>query len=216
MKHRPHLWIERPWAGAKLDLLDDASRHLTKVLRFPVGEAVTYTDGEGISGTGTWTGSAIERGEEVEIQRQVPLVTLAVAAPRSKDRQRFIVEKAQELGVERLVWLSTDYGQGRPISEAKMSAWARGALEQSRGAWLTELDRDVSLSELPDAIVLDADARDSLASLPIGPDVTLAIGPEGGFSSAELESASVLASLPTNILRTDTAAIVAVTTVLLP
>lgn len=216
MKHRPHLWIERPWAGAKLDVPDDVSRHLTKVLRFPAGDAVTYTDGEGVSGTGTWTGSSVERGEEAEVRRQVPLITLAVAAPRSKDRQRFIVEKAQELGVKRLVWLSTDHGEGRPASEAKKSAWARGALEQSRGAWLLEFDRDVSLSELPAAIVLDAGATDTLAAVDFGSKATLAIGPEGGFSESELTSATTLASLPTNVLRTDTAAIVAVATVLLP
>ncbi|MEN8041712.1 MAG: 16S rRNA (uracil(1498)-N(3))-methyltransferase [Actinomycetota bacterium] len=44
--------------------------------------------------------------------------------------------------------------------------------------------------------------------------MTLAIGPEGGFTDRELESANQMASLPTNILRTDTAAIVAVATVL--
>jgi 16S rRNA (uracil1498-N3)-methyltransferase len=214
MKHQPHLWIEVPWAEHELGVSEEASRHLTRVLRFRGGERVSYTDGVGSIGTGVWDGSAIERGEEFKVERPRTLITLAVAAPKSKDRQRSIVEKAQELGVARLVWLRTEYGQGRPASDAKMSAWALGSLEQSRGSWLLELDRDAVLSEFPGAIVLDAGGTEALSTLAIGSTVTLAIGPEGGFSTHELESAAVTASIPANILRTDTAAIVAVATVL--
>jgi 16S rRNA (uracil1498-N3)-methyltransferase len=214
MKHRPHLLIENPWSGHDLAVPAETSRHLNKVLRFPMGGTLTYTDGEGSRGVGAWTGSHVERGHEEGVDRRQPVVTLAVAPPKSKDRQRSIVEKAQELDVERLVWLTTDHGQGRPANETKMSAWVRGALEQSRGAWLMEVERGATLADIPDAIVLDADAPTMLGAVDAQPEVTLAIGPEGGFSQAELNSASKLASLPANVLRTDTAAIVAVATVL--
>jgi 16S rRNA (uracil1498-N3)-methyltransferase len=210
MRHQPHLWIERPWAEASLAVSDATSRHLSRVLRFSGGEAVNYTDGVGGLGIGEWSGTAIERGTESKVERPPVLVTLAVGSPKSKDRQRSIVEKAQELGVQRLVWLSTEYGQGRPASDQKMSAWARGSLEQSRGAWLLDIQRDVLLSSLAEPIVLDVDGVQSLASINVSSAVTLAIGSEGGFSATELASAGVTAFLPTNILRTDTAAIVAV------
>ena len=214
MRHRPHLWIEGPWTEADLAVADATSDHLRRVLRFSGGEAVSYTDGAGGFGIGEWNGMAIVRGTESEVERPPLLVTLAVGPPKAKDRQRFIVEKAQELGVQRLVWLSTDYGQGRPASDKKMSAWARGSLEQSRGAWLLEIERDALLSSLHAPIMLDVDGAQSLASIDVSSAVTLAIGPEGGFSASELASDGATAYLPTNILRTDTAAIVAVATVL--
>lgn len=214
MRHQPHLWIEGPWAEASLAVRDDTLRHLNRVLRFSGGEKVGYTDGVGTFGLGSWNGSAIERGEESNIQRPPLSVTLAVGAPKSKDRQRFIVEKAQELGVQRLAWLSTEYGQGRPASDEKMSAWAKGSLEQSRGAWLLDVERDVLLSSLSEPIILDIGGAQSLASVDIASAVTLAVGPEGGFSQRELEEAATTAFLPTNILRTDTAAIFAVATLL--
>ena len=214
MRHQPHLWIEGPWREVDLAVPDATSRHLSRVLRFTGGETVSYTNGAGAFGTGRWTGAAIERGTESTIERPQVLVTLAVGPPKSKDRQRSIVEKAQELGVQRLVWLSTEHGHSRPASEEKMGAWAKGALEQSRGAWLLDIDRDVPLSALSDPVLLDIDGVQSLGSIDISSAVTLAIGPEGGFSSSELQAAETTAFLPTNILRTDTAAIVAVATVL--
>jgi len=214
MRHQPHLWIEGPWEEADLVVPDATSRHLIRVLRFTAGETVSYTDGAGAFGAGRWTGTAIERGTESTIERPQVLITLAVGPPKSKDRQRSIVEKAQELGVRRLVWLSTDHRQGRPASDEKMSAWAKGALEQSRGAWLLDVESEVLLSSLAEPIVLDSEGAQSLASMEIGSAVTLAIGPEGGFSEPELATAQRTAFLPANILRTDTAAIVAVATVL--
>lgn len=214
MRHQPHLLIEGPWGDAVLAISDATKRHIDQVLHVSVGSPITYTDGAGTLGAGTWSNTGVARGAETKQDPQVPAVTLAVAPPKSKDRQRSIVEKAQELGVERLLWLETEHSQVRPVSAAKASAWVRGALEQSRGAWLMEIGSGFDLADLPNAVVLDAGAENGLSSVRLGATITLAIGPEGGFSPTELESASVVASLPANILRTDTAATVAVATVL--
>lgn len=209
MRHRPHLLVEGPWEQSELNVSAETSRHLSTVLRIEDGASVTYSNGGGRWGRGLWTGSRIERGNEENVRRSNPILTLAVAAPKPKDRQRFIVEKSQELGVKRLVWLATDHGEGRPVSDAKMQAWARGALEQSRGAWLMEIRTGVRLTGIPDAVLLDPESSVALASLDPGPAITVAVGPEGGFSPAEVGAAAVLASIPTNVLRTDTAAIAA-------
>ncbi len=208
MRHRPHLFVERPWSDDNLALPIESQRHLKRVLRYADGGQVTYTDGAGTHGEGTWTGSSIQRGPEIEAPRPLPDVQLAVAPPKSKDRQRFIVEKAQELGVQSLVWLLTDHGQAQPPSPERAAAWARNGLEQSRGAWLMDVAAD-PVGDLSAAVVLDADAPRSLAEMHLESSVTLAVGPEGGFSTAELDSAQTIASIPTNTLRTDTAAIVA-------
>jgi len=214
MRHRPHLLVDGLWDADDLEVAADTSHHLSKVLRLDKGTSVTYTNGQGAIGEGTWTGSHIERGVEEAVDRINPVVTLAVAPPKPRDRQRFIVEKSQELGVKDLVWLVTEHGEGRPAADAKVSAWARGALEQSRGAWLMEIRSGVHVADLADVVLLDAEAPLNLSLLDPGPDVTLAVGPEGGFSPREIDSATTSASIPTNVLRTDTAAIVAVATVL--
>lgn len=209
MRHQPHLLIEEPWIDAELAVTSETRRHLDRVLRTSVGAMLTYTDGVGTLGTGSWSGSAVVRGDESDVRPELPAVTLGVAVPKAKERQRFIVEKCQELGVSRLVWLKTEYGEGRMAAVTKMAAWARGALEQSRGAWLMEIVQNATLSDLDDPVILDVDAAQSLSALAIDNAITLAIGPEGGFSPTEIDTVPVRVSLGTNTLRTDTAAIAA-------
>ena len=148
MKHRPHLWVPRPWDTSTLPVGYETERHMTKVLRYPIGDPVTYTDGAGITGLGRWKGSAVERAEEATVPR-VRAVHLAVAPPKSRDRQRFIVEKLQELGAARLTWLTSDHGQGRRPKQQRCEAWVTSALEQSRGAWRMIVDDGSLASPAP-------------------------------------------------------------------
>jgi 16S rRNA U1498 N3-methylase RsmE len=131
-----------------------------------------------------------------------------VAPPKPKERQRFIVEKLQELEVDELVWLATAYGQARPPSHERSRAWAVGALEQSRGAYLMGCGNG-TLADLDRPIMArpGGSAPGDLFPLP-GP-VTVAIGPEGGFTDVEIEACPRSLSLGRTVLRTDTAAIAA-------
>lgn len=210
MRHIPHVLVAAPWEGDECPVPSATRRHLGTVLRLSSGAAITYTDGRGTVGEGLWDGSVIERGNERTVTSVVPIVTIAVAPPRSKDRQRFIVEKLQELAVQRLVWLSTAYGQVRPPGADKATAWATAALEQSRGAHLMEID-EAALGALDVDEVLWADGTgDPVGSLAGGEgSVTIAIGPEGGWSSGERALFANRVSLGPTVLRTETAAIVA-------
>src|ERR671910_356615 len=119
MKHIPHLVVGAPWDGGKLRLSVVQWRHITKVLRIKSGQPVTYTDGLGTIGKGILGPQMIERGEEATVERPTNL-TLAVAPPANKDRQRFLVEKLAELGIARLVWLETERGKERVANPAKV------------------------------------------------------------------------------------------------
>ncbi len=207
MKHVPHVVVAAPWPEGRLPLTVVQWRHLTKVLRRKQGESITYTDGLGTFGTGIMSHQEIERGEEVTRHRGHEL-TVAVAPPSNKDRQRFLVEKLAELGVARLIWLETRHGANRVSSSAKVFSWMLAAVEQSRGAWLMETSGELlELSDLDGRVVVCHPGGDET---PDGEVDVIVIGPEGGFAKDEVPPGYERWGLGENILRVETAAIASV------
>jgi RsmE family RNA methyltransferase len=185
-------------------------RHLSKVVRVSRGDKVTYTDGLGRVGSGRLGSQVIDRGEEQLVPRGVE-VTVAVAPPANKDRQRYLVEKLAELGVTRLRWLRTSQGAGRVATGAKQFSWVLAAVEQSRGAWLMETSDDmVTWEDLETPfVVCDPSGEPATPSV-----ATVAIGPEGGWADGEIPAGSAVWSLGRNVLRVETAAVVAAARIL--
>lgn len=206
MRHQPRLYLPSEWASGVIEADDRVRHHLTRVLRYREGAAVTYTDGAGTVGSGVWTGNVIERGPERSVTRPEPVITVAVAPPKSKDRQRFVVEKLQELGVDHVVWLATERTQTTPPRNERSFAWTVAALEQSRGAWLMDV-AETSIDDLDDAAVADPDGSLRPEDLRTRASITVAIGPEGGFTDAEISRFHDRVALGATVLRTETAAI---------
>jgi 16S rRNA (uracil1498-N3)-methyltransferase len=205
MKHVPHLVVPAPWEESRLGLSIIQWRHVSKVLRMKSGDELTYTDGLGTIGQGTLSHQALERGEERTVDRPSEL-TLAVAPPASKDRQRFLVEKLAELGVAKLIWIETRHGKNRVANPAKVFSWVLAAVEQSRGAYLMETSEDlVPLDQLEGDLVF---CHPGGSGQP-GPAKTVVIGPEGGFADDEIPPGATLLDLGPTILRVETAAIAA-------
>jgi 16S rRNA (uracil1498-N3)-methyltransferase len=169
------------------------------------GDEVTYTDGLGTVGKGVLGSQTIERGDEDRVDKPTR-ITVAVAPPANKDRQRFLVEKLAELGVERLIWLDTIHGKDRIAGEAKVVSWILAATEQSRGAWLMEVAGETQrVDELDPGWV----ACEPGGSREVPEATTVAIGPEGGFAEGELPANVRKWDLGPTVLRVETAAIVA-------
>jgi 16S rRNA (uracil1498-N3)-methyltransferase len=206
VRRPPHLYLPGPWSGDNIPLAEGQVHHLERSLRLIPGNEVTYTDGTDTVGTGVWRGATVERGNEHQEPTPGSRLVLAVAPPDERSRLRFLVEKAAELGVSRLVWLDTLHRQGRPPNSAKAEAWAIGALEQSRGHRLMEIGSDLAnIGSLTGEIwVADADGTD-----PDVPDeeVTVVVGPEAGFDSQELQPDWPRVCFARQILRVETAAL---------
>ncbi|MBT8202313.1 MAG: 16S rRNA (uracil(1498)-N(3))-methyltransferase [Acidimicrobiia bacterium] len=213
-RHVPHLYLPGPWESAELALSDGHRHHLSKVLRLVAGAPCSYTDGAGTIGTGTVADGRLVRGEERLVEHPRPEVSVAVAPPRSRDRQRYVVEKLAELGIDRLLWLDTRHGEGKAPPAGKAAAWAAGALEQSRGAWVMACEGPVSLQKLPETPTLWVAERESPPPRNVVDSGILVIGPESGFVEGEVPDRATRIGLGSRVLRVESAAVVGATILL--
>jgi 16S rRNA (uracil1498-N3)-methyltransferase len=213
-------------AGAVVALDEDESRHLT-VRRAEPGREVQLVDGAGARASGQLSrGSGAWSVTVGEVLREPPpvSVTLAVGAG-DRDRFGILVEQATQLGVTRILPLLTEHtvGVSTRLREGhldRLRRRAREALKQCGSAWAPEVDdpQDLPtfLADLPPGARWLADpdggSRPRLeATVPL----TIAVGPEGGFTMAEqraLRGAGFLVvRLGRHLLRFETAALAALT-----
>lgn len=209
-----------------------ASKHLVKVLRLRVGAEVRVFDGYGTEIEGRIV-RANAAGVELALgqRHRVPLppatITLLQSVPRG-DRMDVIVQKTTELGVTRIVPLLSARGMVKP-PPGKTRRWRTIAQEAARQSGRADVPDVAEVTALEVALAGAAAAggtrlvlweeeralplRQVLAHVPPGL-VTLLVGPEGGFSEAEVESARLqgfrAVGLGPRILRVETAALVAV------
>ena len=194
--------------------LDEPSRHhVRRVLRLRDGEVVTVTDGAGSWRPCVLAGDALEAtGAIVSVGRPAWPATIAVAPPKG-DRLDWLVQKCSEIGVDRLVLVSAERSvvrwdaerAGRHLDRLRRIA-AESAM-QSRRVWVPEVAGPVPAADvLASAVAAEPDGR------PLAPhDRTVAVGPEGGWTAAELDLATDRVSLGDTVLRVETAAVVAAT-----
>jgi len=214
-------------SGARLTLPAGAAAHVRRVLRLRPGAPLTLFDGRG----GEYAAEIVELGEAVwvrvgahrAIERESPLhITLLQGVARG-ERMDFVVQKATELGVAAIVPLLTQHGvvrldaDGAARRREHWQAVAAGACEQCgrnrvpHVAAVSELTR-VELG--PGAcLLLEPESERALAVAPGASALTLLIGPEGGFSAAEIAWAQaqgfLACRLGPRVLRTETAALTA-------
>lgn len=212
--------------------------HLRNVLRTKPGETVRIIDGKGnvytaqILETHDARISSAARILSHEFHAVVsPKLTLFQGLPKS-DKMELILQKTTELGVTQIVPLHSEYALQKP-SQNRYERWHRvliSATKQSERAWFPELcnarEFNTILSQLDkfSLCLLLSPHRDKKSNVqhiqtvlreePRPDSVALFIGPEGGFSDQEvtgaIESGCIPVTLGRNILRTETAAIVAV------
>ena len=220
-------WIADEVSGNTAALTGEHAAHLVRVLRAEIGQEFDIATGDAVR-RGTVTNISNDRvefalGEEQPI-KPTPQITLALAIFKF-DRMEWAIEKCTEIGVARIIPVIARRTETHLAAAAvrRQERWQRIALqaaEQSRRPAPAEIASPVKLSQLAELnatcrIVLfesekDATLRDALQSRPT--DVTLAIGPEGGWTADEFQwfrdSGWIAASLGDNILRAETAAIV--------
>jgi 16S rRNA (uracil1498-N3)-methyltransferase len=222
-----------PPRGGRFCLPADEARHLSRVCRYGVGDRVEVFDGKGFA---TLAQIALVDKDRVELVALGPPIaevsspcslTLATAIPKG-ERFDWMVEKATELGVARLIPLVAERSVVNP-RESKLDRLRRTIVEaakQSRRNRLMVLEAAMTwpdvVSSRGEALCLIADPEGlppfRWPVLKAQRELILAVGPEGGFSPAEMEIASAGGWHPirlgVNVLRIETAAIAGAATIM--
>lgn len=233
----PHVLIASPLEDAPR-LTEASAHHLRRVLRLEVGAALSVTDGQGRVATARLTADGVALTSPVDVTAAARPELLLVQALAKGRRLDDAVRAACELGVDRIVPVIAERTQGRPSGEERIAlverwrALARSALEQSRSTWLTQVDELCTVAELADpatpqpgahdverselrllAVPHAAALSDVLGERSGAARVSVAVGPEGGWSDAEVALLSaagwVTVGLGRSVLRTEHAGLVA-------
>ena len=210
-----HVLVDAELLGAAdvIALDEDTEHHLRKVLRLRDGEAVSVTDGNG----GWRLGVAAIQANSLRLDATSEVVTeptpanpvtIAAAMPKG-DRLDWMVQKVTELGVDRLVLLHAERSVVRWKPErvdhqlARLQRVADEALRQSRRVVRLAIDAPRPAVDVLGGFVVAEPGGRALAPA----DTAVAVGPEGGWSEAELAASLDRVGLGRTILRTETAAL---------
>lgn len=235
MAHRFFL-PDFPQQGS-VTLEGDQAHHATQVMRFEVGDSIILFDGQGAEASCEIVSISKKRVELTILQRSSAdrslstELTMAVALPKN-DRQKFLIEKLVELGVSRLIPVQAERSVAaankkvlqriekqvveackqcernrlmqitEPMTFEQIKSWADQQPEPVR-QWIADPYNGISIAAVNDEVAATAGSA--------GKHELVAIGPEGGFSDAELaravEAGFRLLRIGPTILRVETAAI---------
>ncbi len=224
-----------PNSRFKLD--NSQSRYLARALRLRPGDSLTVFDGSG----GEYSAKIvlmdkssidIETVDFVDSSTESPLSVCLVQCISKGERMDTVVQKATEIGVQRISPVLSDYSVVKLDSNKaakRHEHWqkiAQSACEQCGRNNVPRIDDVTSLTtwheenqgDSASRLIFLPGAATPLSSVsPSESGMTLLIGPEGGFSEAEQERARGMGFKPVvlgpRILRTETAAIAAISSV---
>lgn len=224
-----HVFYSDSVSGNQLVLSAEESVHALRVLRIQPGDTAEILNGKGQRFSARFEGAqskqcffSVLKTEDVPA-RSVHL-TMAIAPPKSIDRFEWFLEKATEIGVERIVPVISRHSERKVVKTDRSRKILIAAMKQSRNTWLPEISEPISLSAYlktqsnPEAKRYIAHCHSNslphLAQEPAANHVEILIGPEGDFDTEEVKTAVASSwkeiSLSENRLRTETAALVAV------
>ena len=215
--------------GDKVSLEKNNEHHLLKVLRFPVGNTIALFNGDGfdyqaivISTKKTYEVEVLLK-QKNESESSLDL-TLAQGIAKG-EKMDFLIQKAVELGVSRIIPMQTEHCVVRLKAEKvakRINHWqkiANHACGQSGRSVIVDISLPQTLTELlnkpnHNGFVLHHRATENLQTMEKPTKATILIGPEGGLNDAEIKQAIKAGFQPLllgkRILRTETASLMAI------
>ena len=212
------------------ELPESESMHCSRVLRMKNGDEIFVTDGKGsryrcliLNSHTSHTSLSVLSQEKLEAEKNYYL-TLAVAPTKNSDRMEWMVEKAVEIGVDRIVLLKCERSERKYQKTERLKKIMIAAMKQSLSLFLPEI---TELTDYKDFICScskdsqkffgycskDFPLKDFAKECKAGGEVIVMIGPEGDFTFEEVDKAIKYNFIPVTFgnkrLRTETAGVYA-------
>jgi 16S rRNA (uracil1498-N3)-methyltransferase len=219
--------------GISCFLNEEESKHSIRVLRMRKGDQLSVTDGRG-----TLYDALIENpdstctklkivGVHPEYEKRNYRIHIGIAPPKNIDRFEWFLEKSTEIGIDEITPLITEHSERTVIKPERLERVIISAMKQSLKAYKPQLHPVQQLSKFLESAFTNevryiahcsAEIRPMLKDLyEPGTDAIILIGPEGDFSTTEINYAGKnryeAISLGQSRLRTETAGVIACHTI---
>lgn len=209
-------------------LPEEEAGHALRVLRLKEGDRVLLVNGKGtrahaelgVPGKRTVAATILQRTTAPMERRAI--VHLAVAPTKSIDRLEWLLEKATEIGVDRITPVITARTERQHLRTDRLQKVLVSAMKQSQRSWLPQLDEPGPLKGLLENTTAqrffgwcEGERRPLQSAYAPERDALILIGPEGDLTTEEATSLIAVGyqavSLGAARLRTETAALAALT-----
>lgn len=211
----------------------EESKHIIKVLRKKTGDSIHITDGNGNLFHSKIT---VESEKKCEVQIQTIdqfepkkyKLHIAIAPTKMNDRFEWFLEKATEIGVDEISPIICEHSERKVYKTDRAEKILQAAMKQSNQFFLPKINTPISFSEFIKNTTdgekfiahCEENQKDSFKSrCQPNQNILILIGPEGDFSSKEINLALKNNFIPVSLgntrLRTETAGVVASHTVAL-
>lgn len=221
-----HFFFDPELSASSDCLPDNEVHHAFKVLRIKKGESIKIIDGKGFRAE-----AEVISSQKTDIHYRIiyseldppsyPRITVAVGILKNSERYEWMVEKLTEIGVEKIIPLLSERVERKGLNLERLHKKILSAVKQSGKSRIPELTSPISIHELMKKtknrsfIAYCGSASDKKIFHEVienQKDVTLVIGPEGGFSDDEInffsEQGCSVVTLGDSRLRTETAAVI--------
>ena len=212
-------------------LTNEESKHITKVLRKKVGDKINFTDGKGnllvseiiISDRKKTQVKIIEKIFKKK-QHNYHL-HIAISPTKNMDRFEWFLEKSCEIGIDEITPIICERSERRNLKQDRCKRILLSAMKQSLKYRIPKLNNAINLSDFmckkheKNKFIAHCEGgiKIELSKEKIEGKILILIGPEGDFTTKEIEKSEnnnfIPISLGSSRLRTETAGIVAVHTI---
>ena len=217
-----------PDIAVQPQLPEQDAQHCLKVLRMKAGDIIHLTDGKGFFYKAAIT-EAHPKHCKLDILETIPKqpewtgqISIAIAPTKNMDRTEWFIEKATEIGINRIIFLNCRFSERKEIKLERINKILISAMKQSLKAHLPELQ---AMTDFNKFIAQPFEGQKFIAHCypeekfllskiyQPNENTLILIGPEGDFSEEEIELAINQGFTPVSLgesrLRTETAALTA-------
>lgn len=204
------------------------SRHIVKVLRKKEGDSLFITNGKGTLFTAEVLFANDKKCTVQIIKKEQKLKSwnyylhIAIAPTKNNDRLEWFLEKATEIGVDEITPIICKHSERKAIKKERLDKIVVSAMKQSLKFHLPKFNEATTFQNFikqdfeGDIFIAhceETDKKTLKSELKPQQKITILIGPEGDFSTKEIETALQQHFIPVSLgesrLRTETAGVVA-------